>query len=67
MELPTHDELVRPTPTERLAFISQLWHSLEDDHLPTDGGAAAELHGHLVTLDLDRSEDIHWTTPKGGA
>jgi len=34
MELLTHDELVRLTPPERLALISQLWDSLEDDHLP---------------------------------
>ena len=33
MELLTHDELVRLTPPERLALISQLWDSLEDDNL----------------------------------
>jgi hypothetical protein len=34
MELLTHNELVRMTPPERLALISQLWDSLEDNQLP---------------------------------
>jgi hypothetical protein len=34
MELLTHDELARLTPPERLALISQLWDSLEDNQLP---------------------------------
>lgn len=34
MELLTHDELARLTPPERLALISQLWDSLEDEQLP---------------------------------
>lgn len=34
MELLTEDELERMTPPERLALISQLWDSLEDDDLP---------------------------------
>jgi hypothetical protein len=34
MENLTHDELARLTPPERLTLISQLWDSLEDNHLP---------------------------------
>jgi hypothetical protein len=33
MEMLTHDELVRLTPPERIALISQLLDSLEEDQL----------------------------------
>jgi putative addiction module component (TIGR02574 family) len=64
MELLTHRELVRLTPPERLALISQLWDSLEDDHLPLTAAQRAELDRRLATLDQDRREGITWTTLK---
>jgi putative addiction module component (TIGR02574 family) len=64
MELLTRDELVRLTPPERLALISQLWDSLEDDHLPATAAQRAELDSRLATLDLDRREGIAWATLK---
>ena len=61
MELLTDDELVRLTPPERLALISQLWDSLEDSQLPLTAAQREELD-RLVTLDEDRREGITWAT-----
>jgi putative addiction module component (TIGR02574 family) len=64
MELLTRDELVRLTPPERLALISQLWDSLEDDNLPLTTAQRAELDHRLASLDQDRREGITWATLK---
>jgi putative addiction module component (TIGR02574 family) len=64
MDLLTHDELVRLTPPERLALISQLWDSLEDDQLPLTAAQRTELDRRLATLDQDRREGISWATLK---
>jgi putative addiction module component (TIGR02574 family) len=60
MELLTQDELARLTPPERLALISQLWDSLEDDQLPLTAAQKAELDRRLVSLEEDRREGISW-------
>ena len=64
MELLTHDELVRLTPPEHLALISQLWDSLEDDRLPVTAAQRAELDSRLASLDQDRREGITWADLK---
>jgi putative addiction module component (TIGR02574 family) len=64
MELLTQDELVRLTPPQRLALISQLWDSLEEDQLPLTAAQRAELDNRLATLDQDRSEGIAWAALK---
>lgn len=64
MELLTHDELARLTPPERLALISQLWDSLEDEQLPLTTAQQAELDRRLATLDQDRREGITWAALK---
>ena len=64
MDLLTHDELVRLTPPERLALISQLWDSLEDGQLPLTAPQRAELDSRLATLDQDRREGITWAVLK---
>ncbi len=64
MESLTHDELVRLTPPERLALISQLWDSLEDDHLPLTAAQQGELDRRLRTLDQDRRKGITWAALK---
>lgn len=64
MELLTHDELVRLTPPERLALISQLWDSLEDDQLPLSAAQRVELDSRLATLDQDRRKGITWAALK---
>jgi putative addiction module component (TIGR02574 family) len=64
MENLTHDELVRLTPPERLALISQLWDSLDDDHLPLTAGQRAELDRRLATLDQDRRQGVTWAALK---
>jgi len=43
MERPIYDELTRLTPPERLALISQLWESLEDERLPLSAAQMSEL------------------------
>jgi putative addiction module component (TIGR02574 family) len=64
MELLNRDELVRLTPSERLALISQLWDSLEDDQLPVTAAQQAELDSRLATLDQDRRAGITWAALK---
>ena len=64
MELLTHEELARLTAPERLALISQLWDSLEDDRLPLTAAQRAELDSRLATLDQDRRDGITWAALK---
>jgi len=64
MELLTADELVRLTPPERLALISQLWDSLEDDHLPLTAAQREELEHRLASLDQDSHDGISWAALK---
>ncbi len=64
MGILTHDELERLTPPERLALISQLWDSLEDNQLPLTAAQQAELDRRLATLDQDRREGITWAALK---
>src|SRR5665213_4021073 len=64
MELLTHDEIARLTRPERLALISRLWDSLEDDQLPLTPAQCAELDSRLATLDQDRRNSTTWETLK---
>jgi putative addiction module component (TIGR02574 family) len=64
MELLTADELERLTPPERLALISQLWDSLEDDHLPLTAAQREELEHRLASLDQDSHDGISWAALK---
>jgi putative addiction module component (TIGR02574 family) len=64
MELLTRDELVRLTPPERLALISQLWDSLGDGQLPLTAAQQAELDRRLAALDQDRRKGITWAALK---
>jgi putative addiction module component (TIGR02574 family) len=64
MELLTHDELMRLTPPERLAMISQLWDSLEDEQLPLTAAQQDELDRRLATLESDRREGVTWDALK---
>ena len=64
MELLTQDELVRLTPPERLALISQLWDSMDDNQLPLTVAQLTELDNRLATLDQDRREGFTLTALK---
>ncbi|MGD0734093.1 MAG: addiction module protein [Terracidiphilus sp.] len=64
MELLIRDELVRLTPPERLELISQLWDSLEDDHLPLKAAQRAELDSRLASLEDDRRGGMTWAALK---
>ena len=64
MELLSNDEIVRLSPQERLALISQLWDSLEQDQLPLSQAQRTELERRLVSLDDDRDQGITWAALK---
>ena len=64
MEQLTDDELARLTPPERLALISQLWDSLEEEQLPLTAAQRTELDRRLVSLDQDRPEGVTWEALK---
>jgi len=64
MDVLSHDELVRLTPSERLALISQLWDSLEDQQIPLTAAQQVELDCRLETLDRDRRDGITWEALK---
>ena len=64
MALLTHDEVVRLTPPERLALISQLRDSLEDDDVSLTAAQRSELDRRLATLAEDRDKGISWADLK---
>ena len=64
MVLLTPDEIVRLTPTERLALIAQLWDSLEHKQVPLTGAQEAELERRLTSLDEDRRQGVTWASLK---
>jgi putative addiction module component (TIGR02574 family) len=64
MELLTNSELARLTPPERLDLISQLWDSLESEHLPVSAAQREELDRRLETLDADRANGVTWQAMK---
>ena len=64
MELLTPDEIVRLTPSERLALIAQLWDSLEQEQLPLTVAQQSELEHRLSSLDRDRWSGVTWAALK---
>lgn len=64
MEKLNQIELETLTPPERLALISQLWDSLEDEQLPLTSAQRAELDRRLASLDQDRPKGIPWAALK---
>jgi len=64
MELLTQSEIVRLSPSERIALIAQLWDSLESDQLPLTSAQRAELDKRLVSLDQDRQNGVTWAALK---
>ncbi len=60
MDRLTRDEIQRLTPPERLTLISQLWDSLEDEHLPLSAEQMTELDRRLETLNGDRQAGTTW-------
>jgi putative addiction module component (TIGR02574 family) len=64
MELLTSNEIVRLSPQERLALITQLWDSLEPHQVPLSQPQQAELERRLASLDQDRREGVTWSALK---
>lgn len=64
MEPLSQNELSRLTPPERLALITQLWDSLEDNQIPVSTAQIDELDRRLATLDKDRQQGVTWEALK---
>jgi len=68
MEVLTPDEIVRLTPSERLALIAQLWDSLEQEQLPLTSAQEAELERRLSSIDSPlgeaRRNGVTWASLK---
>ena len=64
MELLTSEEIVRLSPSERLALIAQLWDSLEQHQLPLSPAQHTELELRLGSLDQDRRKGVTWAALK---
>lgn len=57
-------DILQLTPPERLALISELWDSLEEEHLPLSMPQRDELDRRLAALEADSSRAIPWKTVK---
>ena len=64
MELLTSDEIVRLSPSERIALIAQLWDSLENDQVPLTTAQQAELERRLTSVDQNRPNGVTWSALK---
>jgi putative addiction module component (TIGR02574 family) len=64
VDILTQDELIRLTPPERLALISQLWDSLEDEQVSLTASQQEELDRRLDTFDQDKRNGITWAALK---
>ena len=64
MELLTPDEIVRLTPSERLALIAQLWDSLEPEQISLTSAQQTELERRLSSIDEDRQNGVSWAELK---
>jgi putative addiction module component (TIGR02574 family) len=64
MALLTSLEIVRLSPPERLALISQLWDSLEDDQVALTAAQRVELDQRLDSFDQDLSDAVTWAELK---
>ena len=64
MELLSSEEIVRLSPSERLALIAQLWDSLEQHQLPLSEAQQMELERRLASLDQDRQQGVTWAVLK---
>lgn len=64
MELLTRDEIVRLTPSERLALIAQLWDSLEHEQLPLTSAQEAALERRLSSIEEDKRDCVTWASLK---
>ena len=64
VELLTPDEIVRLTPSERLALIAQLWDSLEHEQLHLTNTQESELERRLSSLDEDKRNGVTWASLK---
>lgn len=60
MALPTSDEIVRLSVSERLALISQLWDSLDDNQVSLTVAQREELDQRLDSFDQDLEDTVTW-------
>lgn len=62
MQVIGQEELVRLTPGERLALISQLWDSLDGNQTALSAAQRSELDERLDSLEADRQAGVSWET-----
>jgi putative addiction module component (TIGR02574 family) len=56
----TSDGIIRLSPPERLALISQLWDSLEEGDVALSAAQRAELDHRLSSFEQDLPEAVTW-------
>jgi putative addiction module component (TIGR02574 family) len=64
MNVLTSDEIVRLSPSERIALIAQLWDSLAADQIPLTTAQQSELDRRLGSLEHDRQSGVTWEVLK---
>ena len=64
MAILNREEIVRLSPSERLALIGQLWESLEHDEIPLTQAQHVELDRRLASFQQDRARGITWAALK---
>ncbi len=53
-------DLIKLPASERLELISELWNSLDSEHIPLTAAQRDELDRRLLTLEEDRKTGIPW-------
>lgn len=64
MEPITSDLISRLDPPARLALISQLWDSLDQNQVPLSHAQEVKLERCLATVDQDPRDGVPWTALK---
>jgi putative addiction module component (TIGR02574 family) len=64
MKFLSRDEICRMTAPERLALISQLWDSLENEQVPLSSTQKEELDWRLAVLETDPQTGVSWAALK---
>ncbi len=60
----SHNEIIRLTPSERLALIGDLWDSLNDDETPLPMPQFRELQNRLTSFETDKGNAVSWESLK---
>ena len=64
MDLLKSAEIVRLSPSQRIALIAQLWDSLDDEQIPMSDAQQCEIESRLASLNQDRQSGMSWAALK---